>query len=159
MATVKQRRAAEAYIANGGNGAKALRDANYDESTVINSHKVTKSKGFIEVLEEAGITDVKLSKVMDEGLGATRAVVMGTKSDESFVDIQPDYAVRHKYLETAIKVKGHISSEKDYGATTYNTFIQNNHLNPNTPEAKELVDATLEMLMSKTKRSDGQGDS
>src|SRR3990167_49114 len=36
--------------------------------------------------------------------------------------------------------------------TTYNTFIQQNNLNPNAPGAKEIVDATLVTLMSKTKR-------
>ena len=43
------------------------------------------------------IPDDKLSKVLLEGLDAGRQTQEG---------IDPDYAVRHKYLDTALKLKG-----------------------------------------------------
>jgi len=38
----------------------------------------------------------------------------------------------------------------------YNTFIQNNQLDPN--KSNELVESTVELLMSKTSRKDASGD-
>jgi len=150
MPTERQKLAAEISAENGGNISRAMLEAGYSPQTAKTPQKLTQSKGFIQILEEAGVTDERLTQVMNEGLGATRAVVMGTKSEESFVDIQPDYAIRHKYLETAIKVKGHITPVDTPSGNTYNTFIQQNNLNPNTPAAKEIVDSTLEMLMKQT---------
>lgn len=156
MATPKQRLAAEKYLENlrAENPkllSEVLKEAGYSDTMSTTPSQVTNSKGFLQVLEEAGVTDNKLSQVMAEGLAATKAVVMGIKSEESFVDVQPDYAIRHKYLETALKTKGLVNKD-DPGGNTYNTFIQQNNLNPNAPEAKTLVDNTLEMLMKQTKR-------
>lgn len=97
-----------------------LKEVGYSESVSESPSLVTKSKGFQQLLEDAGVTDEKLAEVMNEGLSATKAVVMGTKSEESFVDIQPDYAIRHKYLETSLKVKG-----LQQTGTGGNTFIFN----------------------------------
>lgn len=57
------------------------------------------------------------------------------------------------------RLEGKVANDPEVATVnTYNTFIQQNNLNPNAPEAKELVEDTLEMLMNKTKRgSDGQG--
>lgn len=84
---------------------------------------------------------------------------MGTKSDESFVDIQPDFAIRHKYMETAIKVAGFVKELDTPAGNTYNTFIQQNNLNPNAPEAKELVETTLNTLMEQMQRGPGTAKS
>lgn len=72
-------------------------------------------------MEKAGVTDEKLTTVIKEGLDARKAVVMGKDSQESFVDVQPDYAVRHKYLETALRVKG---IGQDKGSTNIQNFGQ-----------------------------------
>lgn len=98
-----------------------LKEVGYSKSVAESPSIVTRSKGFQDLLEEAGVTDEKLAEVMNEGLSATKAVVMGTKSEESFVDIQPDYAIRHKYLETSLKVKGLQQTDTGGG----NTFIFN----------------------------------
>lgn len=85
---------------------KILKEVGYSKSVSESPSIVTKSKGFQELLEQAGVTDEKLAQVLNDGLDATVPVVMGTKSEESFVDIQPDYKTRHKYLETGLKVRG-----------------------------------------------------
>jgi len=118
MATLKQKKAAE-FIAKGDSVSKAMKKAGYTEASAKNPRNLTKSQSFIEIMEKHGITDDKLSTVLNEGLAATKAVVMGTKSEESFVDIQPDFAIRHKYLETALKLKGHTKE-----STTNNITIK-----------------------------------
>lgn len=103
---------------------KILKDVGYSDSVSESPTFVTRSQGFIELLEKAGVTDDKLAKVLDEGLNASKAVVMGKESSESFVDIQPDYAIRHKYLETGLRLKGHGNKED---IAKGNTFIQINN--------------------------------
>lgn len=105
--TQKQRIAAKEMVENGGTTASAMRKAGYSAAMVKNPQKLIKSKGFIETLELMGLSEERLAKVLDDGLDATKTVVMGTKSNESFVDIQPDFAVRHKYLETALRLRGY----------------------------------------------------
>lgn len=134
-------------------------DAGYSPNTAKAPSKLTNTDGFRIAMEEAGITDKRIADVLNEGLEATRAVVMGTKSDESFVDIQPDFAIRHKYMETAIKVAGFVKELDTPAGNTYNTFIQQNNLNPNAPEAKELVETTLNTLMEQMQRGPGTAKS
>jgi len=106
MATEKQKKALLNVVENGGNVYKAMIDAGYSVATAHTPQKLTESKAFTQYMEEAGLTDEKLVTVLNEGLGASKAVVMGKESSESFVDVQPDYPTRHKYLETALRVKG-----------------------------------------------------
>jgi hypothetical protein len=117
--TVKQQKALANLVENGGNVSKAMRDAGYSAAMVKNPQKLTQSQAFQYLMEQSGITDEKLTTVLKEGLDATKAVVMGKESTESFVDVQPDYQMRHKYLETALKLKGH-GNNQDVGTTNYN---------------------------------------
>lgn len=141
--TPKQRQLAEKTILNlSSDKPKSqrdlLREVGYSENSAIASTTITKSVGFLKALEDAGVTDDKLSRVMNEGLDAL-------KNGEA------DHAIRHKYLETAVKVKGIIKPDDTPGGTTYNTFIQQNNINPNAVDAKALVENTLEMLMNQTR--------
>lgn len=124
--TPKQQKAAELISENIRKDkpepiGKILKAAGYSDSISEKPAFVTRSQGFIELLEKAGVTDDKLAKVLDEGLTASRAVVMGKDSGDSFVDIQPDHAVRHKYLETGLRLKGYGGNKDDRGV---NNFIQ-----------------------------------
>lgn len=122
MATFRQRKAVENLVANGSSIAQAMRDAGYSPRTVRDPGKLTRSEAFIELMEAAGLTDSRLVKVLDEGLGATKAVVMGTKSEESFVDVAPDYPTRHKYLETGLRLKGY--GKTDSVSINFNQVVQ-----------------------------------
>ena len=140
--TPKQIKAAENILANIGSEKpktikEVLLDTGYSDTIATTPSAVTQSVGFLRALEMAGVSDDKLSKVMNDGLEALR-------------NGEPDYAVRHRYLETAIKVKGHVKPE-DTGGNQYNTFIQNNTINPNAPDVKELAEKTLEYMMEQTK--------
>ena len=105
MATTKQIKAVKEIAENNSSVRKAMKKAGY--KTYNRTPNLTKSKGFRELMEQMGISDEKLAQRLNEGLDATKAVVMGVKSEESFVDIQPDYVTRHKYIETSLKLKGH----------------------------------------------------
>jgi len=118
MATVKQIKAVQ-YISQGDSVSRAMLKAGYSKATAKNPDHLTERKGFIELLEIVGITDDKLSTVLNEGLSATKAVVMGKESADSFVDVQPDFMIRHKYLETALKLKGHTKEN----TTNNNTLV------------------------------------
>lgn len=103
--TNKQRLAAKEMVENGGNMASAMRKAGYSEAMVKNPKKVTQAKGFKEVLLVMGITDEALARVLSEGLNATK--VLPYKSGLSNTTTVPDFNVRHRYLETCLKLKGY----------------------------------------------------
>ena len=100
MPTIKQKKAAKKVVGNGGNITKAMREVGYSENTLNTPGKLTDSKGWSELMEKH-ISDDKLAKVHDEGLKATK--IHGTTDD--YIEI-PDYAVRHKYMDTGYKLKG-----------------------------------------------------
>lgn len=123
--SMKQTKAIEYALENGGNISQAMLKAGYSPATAKTPQKLTQSQAFQRAMEKAGISEAKLAERLNEGLDATKAVVMGKESSDSFVDVQPDFAIRHKYIETAIKLKG-IDKQAD---TPNGTFIQiNNNL-------------------------------
>lgn len=106
MATVKQRRAVKEITENHMSVSAAMRKVGYDLDTASKPSNLTASKGFRELMDSMGIDDDRLLNVLNEGLDATKTVVMGQESKESFVDVQPDFSVRHRYLETGLRLKG-----------------------------------------------------
>ena len=96
MPTIKQEKAFENIVENGGNVSKGMRDAGYSEKTAKTPQKLTESKGWEELIEE-NLPDSILAKVHKEGL---KAVTPKEKA--------PDYSTRHRYLETAYKLKNKI---------------------------------------------------
>jgi hypothetical protein len=121
MATEKQKKAIAILAENGGNVSKAMREAGYSPISAATPKKLTTSQAFQEFMIKSGITDEKLANVLKDGLEANKTIVMGKESSESFVDIQPDHPTRHKFLETALKIKG-IGRDADASG---NTFIFN----------------------------------
>jgi hypothetical protein len=111
--TKRKRKPAEArfnlvaanLLDNGGDLKKAMVDAGYPKNKSTTA--LTQNPNFMELLDEAGVTDNKLANKLAEGLEATKSVVMG---GGEFIDVQPDFATRHKYLETLLKVKGHMTA-------------------------------------------------
>lgn len=94
--TQKQIRAFKKSVENGGNISKAMREAGYSLSTINNPNNLTDSDGW-QMLLEIYIPDEKLAKKLNEGLDSTKQM--------DFEKL-PDMPTRHKYLETALKVKG-----------------------------------------------------
>lgn len=114
--TFRQKIAIQKVIENGGNVSKAMREAGYSPQSAVNPSKLTESKTWEELMEQH-FPDSKLSKVIDEGLEATRVISAVNTGKEAngattdFVDV-PDHAVRHKFTETALKLKKKFPSEK-----------------------------------------------
>lgn len=88
---MRQKKAFENVLENGGNLGKALVDAGYSETTSKRPKKVTETKGWKELLDKY-IDDNLLQETLKNGLKA------------EYNDL-PDHKTRHKYLETALKLK------------------------------------------------------
>jgi hypothetical protein len=95
MSTPRQRLAVKKLVENGRGETvgKTLVKAGYSKNTAIAPTKVTKSKGFIEAMEEAGLTDTFLNKCLQE-------------------DIKGKPRNRKAELELAYKLKGRLKDEK-----------------------------------------------
>jgi len=102
MSTYKQTKALANMVENGGNMGIALKKAGYSDSMAKNPYKVTRSKGFQDVLVNAGISDEKLALIISKGLDAYQLITV-----QGQVYNVPDFSEQHKYLQTAIKLKGY----------------------------------------------------
>lgn len=111
MATIKQKQAFNKLAETNGNVSKAMREAGYSPNT-NNPSQLTESKGWQELMDEY-LPESDLVKVHKEGLKATTF-----KGD-------PDFNIRHKYLETGYKVRGKLSVVPDDGPITVNINIAN----------------------------------
>lgn len=120
MATEKQKKATALVVENHGNVSKSMLEAGYTPASAKNPKNLTQSQYFQQVMQKAGVTDEKLVAVLKEGLSANKTIVMG-KEEDSFVDIQPDHPTRHKFLETALKVRG---IGKDVEGSTTTNYVQ-----------------------------------
>lgn len=63
MPTLRQKRAAAILVEKGGSVSAAMREAGYSEETAKTPAKLTESDGFMQCLEEAGLTDEFIVKV------------------------------------------------------------------------------------------------
>lgn len=101
MATLKQKRALSKLMENNGKSvSSAMREAGYSLNTSRNPHQLTRSKAWAELLEEY-LPDDLLARVHKEGLEAFKFSSSPFSPEEKI----PDFAVRHKYLETALEIK------------------------------------------------------
>ena len=108
MITIRQEKAFKELVENGRTKGEAMVKACYSKNTSLAPTKMTNSKGWQELLEKY-IPDDKLSKVLNDGL---KAVTPKEKA--------PDYAVRHKYMETGFKLKDKFPTGKlEVGATDH----------------------------------------
>lgn len=88
--TLKQRQVFK-RVMKGEPVSKAMVEVGYSEKTAVNPQQMVRTKGWKELLDSQ-LPDKLLMKVHKEGLKASK-------------DEEPDYAVRHKYLDTAYKIK------------------------------------------------------
>ncbi len=110
-------------LAEGQPPTTAMRTAGYSDYTArwgagkkLREPKIQET--LQELMDTMGITDAKLLDTLRLGLEATKAIsaTITVSSDDGIVDAHSmtkafvevdDYAVRHKYLETGFKLKGH----------------------------------------------------
>ena len=126
---------------------KLMIEAGYSPQTAVVPSQITESPSFIQLMNQSGLTDEKINQRLNEALDANR--VDSIKGESYQTDI-PDHSIRLKAIDQVVKLKGH-TTEKAQAGNTYNTFIQQNNLDPNAPENKSLVDSMLDNLMDNTK--------
>lgn len=113
MATEKQKRAFKEITENHRSVSAAMREVGYDESSATKPSNLTNSKGWKDLMEEY-LPDTDLAKVHKEGLSAAKKVFKNNNEsgEIEFVGEEPDFSVRHKYLDSAYKLKGSYAPEK-----------------------------------------------
>ena len=107
---------------------------------------MTNSESFQMLLEKAGVTNDLLTVKLKEGLDATKVV-----NKEG--DTHPDYMARHKYLDSALKLKG-LQETPGAGANQgliVNQQINTTNLDPNSTDAQQIINNTLDILMKQTR--------
>lgn len=95
-ATMRQKKAIELMVANGGTASNALRQAGYSEAIAQNPQKVTRSESFIALAAECGLTDLFLTKAL-------------------VADIKAKKKNRKPELELGYKVLGRLKEREDPG--------------------------------------------
>lgn len=92
---------------------RAMVKAGYSKETSLKPTLLTKTKGWQELMEKY-LPDESLIKIHKEGLSATTKKPHLIDRDDKgrpiydYID-EDDYAVRHRYLETAYKLKKRLS--------------------------------------------------
>ena len=106
MATLRQEKAAR-LVESGRTMGEVMIEAGYSPNTAKAPTKLTKSKGWNELVDKA-ISDEEVLRVHKEGLGASKKVFKNNNEsgEIELVSEEPDYFARHKYLESAYKIKG-----------------------------------------------------
>ena len=96
--TMKQRKALEKMVENGGNASRAMLDVGYSPNTAKNPKKLTGSLGFIGLCEKRGLTDDLLLNALVE-------------------DIKEKKGNRKAELELGFKIKGRLVQKMDVKKT------------------------------------------
>lgn len=134
MATLKQKRVAKNLLENRGKSvSQAMVEEGYSEATAKNPKHLTESKGWKELMDQY-IPEEKLMNKLEEGLDAFK---LHTSMSEPDIPV-PDYAIRHKYLETSFKLRKRIGSEtvEDNKASVNITIFNANVTAQLQPERK-----------------------
>ena len=114
-ATIKQRRAFKDTLENLSRKKpktkqQILLAAGYSPNVAKMPPVIERSKGWQELMDQY-LPEEDLAKVHREGLAATKITNILTAPDL----VIPDYAVRHKYLETGYKVRGKLKDNDGSG--------------------------------------------
>lgn len=126
MSTIKQRKAFNKVMKSDGiSVSKAMVDVGYSPATANRPAVLTRSKGWEELMEKH-LPDKLLSKKHREGLEATIKKPYLVDRDDKGRPIyeyisEEDFSTRHKYLDSAYKLKGRYKDEE--GSKNWNVII------------------------------------
>ena len=112
MPTIKQKKAFQETGVNGGNISQAMRVAGYSPSAVKRTDKLTRTKGWEELMKQH-LPDSLLAKRHMELLNKKEVIVthIGRESKVEMTE-QPDVQAVSKGLDMAYKLKGKYAAEK-----------------------------------------------
>lgn len=133
-----------------GNGVQSALN-NYDTTSYKTASNIASTnldkpriqKAIKSIAEQ--ISDEDLIKVHREGLSASSAIV----KDGEIVE-RPDYSVRHKYLDSAYKLKGVYAPEK-----SVNLDVQVDILNPRALELAKKYEEELKGTLTENQNDTG----
>jgi len=120
MSTLRQKIVASKIFANRGSKdtvKKIMKDAGYSDAYAKNPQQLTTTRSWRQLMDKY-LPDEKIVKKIDEGLEANRVIsAVNTAKQASggttdFIEV-PDFAIRHKYVETSLKIKGKLDTEKE----------------------------------------------
>lgn len=108
-------------LENNGKSVSKAMEGIYPESTRKNPQQITRSKGW-NILLKREIKDEKLVNVLNEGLDAGKKIFRNNNETKEIEEVgyDADYATRHKYLETGLKLKGYYPKEGNQTAIQIN---------------------------------------
>lgn len=110
-------------------------------------------------VERTTLTDAEITAILAEVGAKVRRIVHGQTARHVYFWVANDKA-RQDALKLAYEIKGKTKvSEPPASNNTYNTFIQNNQIDPNAPSARRLAESTLKVMMDETKRIKDAGQS
>ncbi|MHB8894151.1 MAG: hypothetical protein ACYC99_03105 [Candidatus Geothermincolia bacterium] len=103
--SLREARVVQGFL-HGRTATDAMIAAGYSRSTSISRpysvlEKSRVKEAMRDAMDRQGLTAARLAKTIEAGLNATRKVVSGSQIVE-----EPDYAMRHKFVETAIRLRG-----------------------------------------------------
>ena len=129
------------YIKNGCNQTKTAEELGITSQAVCQKlQQPIVKQTFIEIMEKAGISDDKLAEKLNDGLESTKIIgylhqykqdkkgnISKASPEETvsneFIDT-PDMQTRHKYLTTALTIKGHLVPKIGLDDDTLNKIIR-----------------------------------
>lgn len=94
MPTIKQKRAVVKIIENHGNVSKSMLQVGYSPNTAKKPQNLTESAGYLQIMDELGLTENFLVKALKED-----------------IELKPQN--RKPELELAVKMRGMITDKKD----------------------------------------------
>lgn len=116
LPTKLQRDAITKVLKEGKSPSRAMAEVGYSAGTAKNPKNLTRSKAWAELMKR-NLPDSLLAKKHREGLDANRVIsanITYGEADEKtndFIEV-PDHATRHKFLDTAYKLKGRYADEE-----------------------------------------------
>lgn len=112
----------KAYSKSGFNQSRLAEKEGVSQAAISQRLKrAPVKKTMAELLDRIGVTDSYLNKKIKEGIEAQRVVINETCDGEKV----PDMYARHKYIVTALELKGHIKHNGNGKGVSVSTIIFN----------------------------------
>lgn len=147
--TKKQQVFVKEYIETGNGTQSALKayDTTDEVTAASIAHENLNKPQIVDAIKSLGeyFTEEDLAKVHLEGLTATKKVFKNNNATGEIETVaeEPDYAVRHKYLDTAYKIKGSYAPEKSIN-------LNLNETSEELIDKSQSFDEWLQQRLSKT---------
>jgi hypothetical protein len=111
-------------VVAGKTATVALLEAGYSKSVAETRQKAVLAKpkvqrAILRAMEEAGITEKLIARTMKEGLKARHSVYQDGKR----VAQEPDHGNRHKFLKTALELRGDLERDAADEGDTWEAML------------------------------------